>query len=317
MVSVLIAVISGVLSAVMAILSTVAIEKLGGATGGVLASSPTTILPFSWGLVLEAKSNTELTQAMFTVPVGLCVTSMYLFIWRELPSADFLSRYSDRVRLFLVLCMAMTFWLIGAIIVAASLTQVPTDDILIIIIIGIVFLVLQFILGLIAVMWKYVPSPNGRNPVTYLTYALRGLAAGVAIGISVAIASVSPIAAGVASVFPAIVTTTMVALWLAQGSSVSEGAGGPMMLGNVSVSVYSMLFAVLYPLLDLPDVPMPLVITAVTCLCYLIATIFVCIPVYMLLSWRKTKMEGNRSDSKQNEELLGTNSMYGQNPNNI
>ena len=39
---------------------------------------------------------------------------------------------------------------------------------------------------------------------------------------------------GLASVFPAIFLTTMVALWFSQDSSVSIGAAGPMMLGGAS-----------------------------------------------------------------------------------
>ena len=50
-----------------------------------------------------------------------------------------------------------------------------------------------------------------------------------------------PILAGLASVFPAIFLTTMVALWLAQGADVPTGAAGPMMLGGSSVAMYSLI----------------------------------------------------------------------------
>jgi hypothetical protein len=48
-----------------------------------------------------------------------------------------------------------------------------------------------------------------------------------------------PLLAGLASVFPAIFLTSMVALWLAQGPTVPQGAAGPMMLGGASVAVYA------------------------------------------------------------------------------
>jgi hypothetical protein len=73
--------------------------------------------------------------------------------------------------------------------------------------------------------------------------------AAVAIAASVAIAARgNALAAGVASVFPAIFVTTMVSLWLAQGEAVPAGAVGPMMLGATSVAVYALLAAQLLPL---------------------------------------------------------------------
>ena len=71
---------------------------------------------------------------------------------------------------------------------------------------------------------------------------MRGLAAATAIGIAVQFASMGlPIIAGLASVFPAIFLTTMVALWVAQGADVPTGAAGPMMLGGSSVGMYSLI----------------------------------------------------------------------------
>ena len=64
--------------------------------------------------------------------------------------------------------------------------------------------------------------------------------AAVAIGIAVWLAGLGyPLLAGLASVFPAIFLTSMVALWLAQGPTVPQGAAGPMMLGGASVAVYA------------------------------------------------------------------------------
>ena len=68
----------------------------------------------------------------------------------------------------------------------------------------------------------------------------RGTMAATAIGVAVWLAGLGhPLLAGLASVFPAIFLTSMVALWLAQGPSVPQGAAGPMMLGGASVAVYA------------------------------------------------------------------------------
>jgi len=83
-----------------------------------------------------------------------------------------------------------------------------------------------------------------------LTLLARGLLAAVAIATAVWVTNIGgPLAAGVASVFPAIFVTTMVSLWLSQGEAVPVGAVGPMMLGSASVATYALLAANLLPLL--------------------------------------------------------------------
>ena len=49
-----------------------------------------------------------------------------------------------------------------------------------------------------------------------------------------------PLIAGLASAFPAIFLTSMVALWISQGVTVPQGAAAPMMLGGASVAVYAL-----------------------------------------------------------------------------
>jgi hypothetical protein len=93
-------------------------------------------------------------------------------------------------------------------------------------------------------------------------YIARGAASFCAIFLAVLISTTNGIAAGLASVFPAVYTTTMVSLWYAQGEAVTTGAPlefnansnlysgavGPMMLGGLAVSGYAIGFAFLYPL---------------------------------------------------------------------
>ena len=84
------------------------------------------------------------------------------------------------------------------------------------------------------------PTPKGTNRVSTLVLVARGVMAATAIGIAVGFSGLGfPTLAGLASVFPAIFLTSMVALWLAQGPTVPQGAAGPMMLGGASVAVYA------------------------------------------------------------------------------
>jgi hypothetical protein len=92
-----------------------------------------------------------------------------------------------------------------------------------------------------------------------------------------------PVASGIASVFPAIFTTIMIATWLAQGAHVPTGAVGPMALGTLSVSAYALLATALFPLMPVP-------LAAV--LCWLLAIAAVSLPAYAYLGWRRRQRGG-------------------------
>ena len=99
------------------------------------------------------------------------------------------------------------------------------------------------VLLLVTAVWfnrRPHPTPKGDNAVSTTVLLARGSMAAAAIGVAVWMAGLGfPLLAGLASVFPAIFLTSMVALWLAQGPTVPQGAAGPMMLGGVSVAVYA------------------------------------------------------------------------------
>ena len=89
-----------------------------------------------------------------------------------------------------------------------------------------------------------------------------------------------PILAGLASVFPAIFLTTMVALWLAQGAE-PTGAAGPMMLGGSSVAMYSLIAP-----WALPEYG----IYVGSAMCWIISVVLTSLPAYTWLSWRKLQL---------------------------
>ena len=117
-------------------------------------------------------------------------------------------------------------------------------------------------------------------PVRPTVLVLRGSAATTAIGIAVWFSSLSyPFVSGLVITFPAIFLTSMIALWLAQGQDVPQGAAGPMMLGGASVGVYAVVAIVLFPMLG------PLLGSIVT---WLISVIAWTIPAYFYLQWRQS-----------------------------
>jgi len=77
------AALSGLLAGAVAIAVTVAIEKLGGTWGGIIASMPVTNVAFTLGLGLaNMDSREETVPAMFAVPLGMTLNVIVLLIWR-------------------------------------------------------------------------------------------------------------------------------------------------------------------------------------------------------------------------------------------
>ena len=134
--------------------------------------------------------------------------------------------------------------------------------------------------------WIPIKAPKGKNSVTKQVLLMRGLAAATAIGIAVQFASMGlPIVAGLASVFPAIFLTTMVALWIAQGADVPIGAAGPMMLGGSSVGMYSLIAPYALPKYGI-------YIGSATC--WIVSVLLTSFPAYAWLSWRKKTFQSHR-----------------------
>ena len=76
--------LSALFAGIVATLVTIAIEKFGGRTGGVLATIPTTIVPAALGMY-TLSGETEFAQSMSIVPVGMMVNAMFLLVWIHAP----------------------------------------------------------------------------------------------------------------------------------------------------------------------------------------------------------------------------------------
>ncbi|MDP6742601.1 MAG: hypothetical protein QF807_05940 [Candidatus Thalassarchaeaceae archaeon] len=239
--------ISGLIAGVAAILVTVSIERWGGLHGGVLATVPSTIVPAAVGIWLAIGSQSEFRAAMGIVPIGLILNAGFLYLWRVIP--PLIPEWRFGFRLTVITIATLATWGAAAAVSMISfsyLTSLGIDPFSI----GVVALFFGLVIGFIATM-KHRPTPRGENKVGLFTLFMRGLAASASIGIAVWLSSLgNPLASGVMSIFPAIFTTSMVALWLSQGEAVPAGAIGPMMFGSQSVSLYALLVALLYPRFD-------------------------------------------------------------------
>ena len=225
----------GIFAGLVAILVTVAIEKFGGFIGGVLGTVPSTIIPAAAG-VYALEGDDSLTASMSVVPIGMLINGVFLGVWIILP------KYiaSDRLKLPITVVSSLLTWAILALlglIIAREVTDGTVSEVTL----GTIGLVL---LTILAIMFNLTnrAAPKGLNKVPIIILSIRGIAAGLAIAACLVLAEIGlPFVAGLASAFPAIFLTSMVALWLSQGPQVPQGAAAPMMLGGASVSVYALL----------------------------------------------------------------------------
>ena len=226
-------ILAAALAGIVAIAVTVAIEKFGGLIGGILGTIPTTIVPAAAFMWLAEPTDSAFQPAMGMVPVGMLLNAIFLWLWRVIPPK--VPNWTFGKRLATITSINLGVWFAGA---AFSVTVFSEQASMTI---GLAALLMGLIFGL-WISLEHRPAPRGQNRVSSLTLAMRGVAAATAIGAAVWLSQLgSPLLAGMASVFPAIFLTSMVALWIAQGEDVPSGAVGPMMLGAMSVSFYALL----------------------------------------------------------------------------
>jgi len=225
--------LSALLAGVVATAVTVAIEKWGGLVGGLLGTAPSTIVPAGIGMYL-AGGEAALVASMSIVPLGMLLNALFLGAWLVLPR--WLGGKSKP--LLWTSLGALAFWgvlgLLMLVLVDGVLASSMDEQ-------GLALFgsVMLFITAVVFNR-RPNPTPKGTNAVSKTVLIARGTMAAIAIGLAVWLAGLGyPLLAGLASVFPAIFLTSMVALWLAQGPTVPQGAAGPMMLGGASVAVYA------------------------------------------------------------------------------
>ena len=82
---------------IVAILSTVLLERIGGALGGIV-TLPTTIVPASVGIWSEVLDASSFSSAMSMVPIGMLLNLLFLGVWRVSPGL--LSHFLDESFIF-------------------------------------------------------------------------------------------------------------------------------------------------------------------------------------------------------------------------
>jgi hypothetical protein len=290
------ALLSGLFAGLVAIATTTAIERLGGALGGVLATTPTTIVAASVGFSSRL-SGLDLRAALFSVCPGMLINACFLTVWRMLPP-KLPQAWSLHRRLAAMVAASLGVWLTGAVIMVLANRGKEDRNVHNVVAAGWACSAILLVGGLVA-CYRLPESPKSSKRVPLKTLLLRGLGSCVAVGTAVLVSAVDDVAAGFTSTFPAIFLTTMVGLWLSQGAGMPTAATSPMILGSTAVSFYAIVFALLVthgtpaePMGPQPEPGIesdahamhPVVAAVVT---WLLALVCVSLPVALYLRWRR------------------------------
>jgi hypothetical protein len=225
------AIIPFILSALIVIIIMFIAERYGTKTGGIFGTLPSTIV-VAFVFIALNKGVEFASLSVAVVPAELGVNLVFLFCFSIVAKKSILQAF----------IVSITTWtILSSILVAVNLTNIYIS-----ITIFFVFLVSTFF-----ILEKYKKIPSTGNVKVHYTpkkMAFRGILAGIVIAISVMLSNVGAVISGIFSVFPAILTSTMLIASYEHGSDFASGMAKSMILGITSVMAYATIIHFLYPI---------------------------------------------------------------------
>ena len=218
-------------SAIFVIIITVIAEKFGTKTGGILGTLPTTII-IAYIFIALNKGVEFASDSIAVVPAEIGINIVFIFIVVIIIKRS----------IFFAFAGAFIFWIIASFLLwYTNLENVYISiPIFLISMIG-TFLVLEKKIKIKSISKKFVHY-------TIFKIAFRGILAGVVITISVLLSNVGAVLSGIFSVFPAIITSTMIICYYEHGPDFSQGIAKSMIFGSSSVLSYAVTIHFTYPL---------------------------------------------------------------------
>ena len=220
-----------VLSALVVIIITVIAEKYGTKTGGILGTLPSTIIVAFIFIALN-KGVIFASNSVAVVPAEIGINLLFLFIF-----VLFIKR-----SIYIAFACSFTVWTILSFI----LWYFNLQNIYLSVLICLALMVFSFVT---LEKVKKIKS-SGKKVVHYTVkkITLRGILTGTIITITVLLSNVGEVISGIISVFPAIITSTMVISYYEHGADFAASMAKSMILGSMSVMSYAVSIHFLYPL---------------------------------------------------------------------
>jgi uncharacterized membrane protein (GlpM family) len=219
-----------VFSALVVILITVFAEKYGTKVGGIIGTLPTTII-IAFVFIALNRGVDFASESVAVVPAEMGINLAFLCIFAILAYKSMNS----------ALFVAFVFWIISS----SVLFFIDMHNIYISLAL---FFTSMFVTFVVLEKVKKIKS-QGRKRVHYtpMKILLRGVLTGSIIAISVFLSNLDPILAGIFSVFPAILMSTMIISYREHGPDFSAGIAKSMIFGSPSVMSYAATIHFMYP----------------------------------------------------------------------
>ena len=220
-----------ILSASVVIIIMLIAEKYGTKTGGILGSLPSTII-VAYIFIALNKGLTFASDSIAVVPAEIGINLIFLFIFAILVKKSIYIAFASSFVVWT--CLSFILWFIDLknIYIAVSIFFIS---------IVFCFFTLEKIIKIKSMGQKIVHY-------TFTKIALRGLLAGTIITITVLLSNVGEVISGIISVFPAIISSTMLISYYEHGPDFASALAKSMIFGSFSVMSYAATIHFLYPL---------------------------------------------------------------------
>jgi uncharacterized membrane protein (GlpM family) len=216
-------------SASVVILITIIAEKYGTKIGGIIGGMPTTII-VAYIFIAINRGVEFASDSVAIVPAEMGINFVFVFLFA-------LIAFKSK---FLALIVSFLCWTVMSTILFYS----GIDNIL-----SSVSIYFAGLIGTFYLLEKKIKVKSvSRIKVHYTPFkiALRGLLAGTVISISVILSNFNPTLSGIFSVFPAILSSTMIISLKEHGPIFSAGIAKSMIFGSPSVMSYAISIYFLY-----------------------------------------------------------------------
>ena len=204
------------------IISTVAADKFGSKIGGLISGLPSTAL---FGLFFIGWTQSPYTSAEATIliPASLGISCLFIVVY--------------------IYFIKYNFWLalFGAIFVWGSLAYGLIAFHVANFLISILLFCLFYLIGYFFVTRIFTISASQGKKITYSSKVIvaRGLISGFIIAFSVIIAKIGgPVLGGLFATFPAMLTSTFLVTYFAQGSAFSAAVAKSSLFALVSIFIF-------------------------------------------------------------------------------
>ena len=218
-------------AAITVVIITVVAERYGTKKGGILGTLPSTIL-IAYLFIAYNEGIEVATQAVAVVPAEMGVNVIFLLLFTLFAYRSLSTALTVSLSIWTVLSLLLLYFNLENLLISSLIFIVA-------------FLVAIYVLE----QKKKTPS-IGRVQTCYtpLRIGLRGLFAGVIIGIAVLLSNVGAVLSGIMSAFPVIFLSTMIIAMRSQGPSFAGGMAKAMVFGSPSVVAYAIAVFFFYPL---------------------------------------------------------------------